>query len=54
MIKEIEIRIYRLMTFGFTLKPKDNPLQNQKSRFFKHAPKDIEINTLHTIKVEDL
>jgi hypothetical protein len=41
-------------TFGFAPTHQANASQNQKSRFFTHAPKDSELNTKLTLKVEVL
>lgn len=41
-------------TFGFAPTHQANASQNQKSRFFTHAPKDTELNTLLKFKVEVL
>ena len=38
-------------TFGFAPTHQAKASQNQKSRFFTHAPKDSELNTLLTLKV---
>ena len=39
-------------TFGFAPTHEANASQNQKSRFFADAPKDSELNTQLTLKVE--
>ncbi len=39
-------------TFGFAPTQQANASQNQKSRFFAPAPKDSELNTQLTLKVE--
>jgi len=41
-------------TFGFAPTHQANALQNQKSRFFTHAPKDSVLNTQLTSKVKVL
>jgi hypothetical protein len=41
-------------TFGFAPIHQALASQNQKSRFFTHAPKDSELNTQLTLKVEVL